>query len=77
MLQRQIQMRKLDNYLMDAAIVANPHKKPEDAQEFVEGLLEQRRFMTGEPEAPVETDFAALDALKKQIQEDSLLVKAK
>lgn len=77
MLQRQIRMRTLDRYLMDAAIVANPHKKPEDAQEFIEGLLEQRRFMGGEPEAPAETDFAALDKFKKQLQEDSLLVKAK
>jgi ABC-type uncharacterized transport system YnjBCD substrate-binding protein len=77
LLQRQIQMRKLDNYLMDAAIVSNPHKKPEDAKEFIEGLLEQRRFMSGEPDVPAETDFAALDAFKKQLQEDSLLVKAK
>ena len=68
MLQRQIQMRKLDNYLMDAAIVSNPHKKPEDAQEFIESLLEQRRFMSGEPEAPTETDFAALDAFKEKLQ---------
>ncbi len=77
MLQRQIRMRKLDNYLMDAAIIANPHKKPEDSQEFIEALLEQRRFMGGDEEAPAETDFAALDKFKTQLQEDSLLVKAK
>lgn len=62
---------------MDAAIVANPHKKPEDAEEFVKNLLDQRRFMTGETEAPPETDFAGLDKFKKQLQENSLLVKAK
>ncbi len=77
MLQRQIRMRKLDTYLMDAAIVANPHKDPEAAQEFIEGLLNERRFMSGEDEAPAETDFAALDKFKKKLQEDSLLVKAK
>lgn len=77
LLQRQIRMRKLDTYLMDAAIVANPHKNPEDSKEFIENLLDQRRFMSGEAEVPAETDFAAIDKFKKQLQEESLLVKAK
>ena len=62
---------------MDAAIIANPHKSPEDSQEFIETLLDQRRFMSGEDEAPPETDFDAINKFKKQLQENSLLVKAK
>jgi hypothetical protein len=62
---------------MQAAIVSNPHKSPEDAEEFITHLLDQRRFMSGEEEIPPETDFEAINSFKKQVQEQSVLLKAK
>jgi hypothetical protein len=62
---------------MQAAIVSNPHKSPEDAKEFITTLLDQRRYMSGEDEVPPETDFSAMDSFKKKVQEQSLLLKAK
>lgn len=67
----------LDEHLMHAAIVANPHKEPEDSKEFIDQLLKQRRWYRPEPEAPEETDFATLDALKESLQKESKFIKAK
>lgn len=77
MLQRQVRMRKTDEYLMDVAIVANPHKNPEDAKEFVEGLLEQRRFYRGEPDAPEQLDVTAFEKMRQQLSKESNLIKVK
>lgn len=77
MLQRQIRMRKLDEYIMQVAIIANPHKKSEQQKEFVEDLLSQRRFMRREPEAPAVLDVAAFEGFRKGLGKDSNLIKVK
>lgn len=77
LLQRQIRMRRTDEYLMDIAIAANPHKNPEDAKDFVETLLEQRRFYRGEPDAPEQLDVGAFEKMRQQLSKDSNLIKVK
>lgn len=77
LLQRQIRMRKIDNYLMDAAIVANPHKEQEPQKEFIEGLLQQRRFFRGIEEAPEELDVAAFEQFRDSMQKQSIHIKVK
>lgn len=64
-------MRRLDDYIMQTAIVTNPHKEAEDAKQFVEDLLSNRRFMSGEEERPAELDREALDKFKKQLGQSS------
>lgn len=77
LLQRQIKMRKVDDYLMSASIIANPHKKESDAKEFVEGLLSQRRFYRGEEEVPDKLDIAAFNKFREDLQNESMMIKAK
>lgn len=77
LLQRQINGRVLDDYLMQAAIIANPHKETKDAEEFIDNLLKQRKRYRPEDEAPEETDFAAIQALKDSLSKESNLIKAK
>lgn len=77
LLQRQIAGRMTDEYLMQSAIVSNPHKEESDQKEFIESLMQQRKRYRSEPLAPVETDFAAIDALKESMQKQSIFIKAK
>lgn len=77
LLQKQITARRLDDLVMQAAIIANPHKKPEDAQEFIDDLLKQRRYYRGEDDIPPETDFEAIASLKEMMQKQSKVIKAK
>lgn len=71
MLQRQIRIRKIEEYLMQVAIIANPHKEAEPAKEFVEELMKQRRWYRGEPDAPEQLDVTAFEKFKKQLANDS------
>lgn len=71
MLQRQIRMRKIDEYMMQVAIIANPHKEAEPAKEFVEELMNQRRWYRGEPDAPEQLDVTGFEKFKKQLANES------
>lgn len=62
---------------MDAAIVANPHKEPEAAKDFIEMLVSRRRFMRGEDEAPPELDVEGFLAFKKEFGQTSKMLKIK
>lgn len=77
LLQRQIKMRKVDEYLMETSIIANPHKNEDDAKEFIEGLMKQRRWYRGDPAEDAELDVAAFDKLRNDIQKHSIMIKAK
>lgn len=79
MLQRQITARMIDDHLMQAAIVANPHREKDDQEEFVQNLVKQRRWYRGidDDESSDKPDFAALNALKDKMKKESYLVKAK
>lgn len=75
-LQRQIRMRKIDSYLMDVAIVANPHKG-EDSKEFVEALMKERRFFRGIEEIPDQLDIAAFNKFREDMKKESIHIKAR
>lgn len=77
LLQRQIVARKLDENLMQAAIVGNPHQEKDAQEEFINTLLKQRRFYRPEDEPPVETDFEGIKAFKQLVQKESRVLKAK
>lgn len=77
MLQRQISMRKTDEYLMQVGIVANPHKNPEDAKEFIDSLLKQRRFYRGIEEASERLDVTMFNKLRTRVTKESKLMGAK
>lgn len=62
---------------MDLAIVASPYKTPEEAEEFIEKLMNTRRFMRGEDKVPEKLDVAAFESFKRQVMEDSKLLGAK
>jgi hypothetical protein len=72
LLQRQIRMRKVDEALMQIAIVSNPHLEDRDqAADFVNTLMDQRRFMRGEEIKSAELDTEAFEAFRGGIQKDS------
>lgn len=77
LLQRQIRLRRIDEYLMQSAIVANPHKEPKDAEEFIDDLLSERRFMSGEEEKPMEMDRKAVEAFKDFLGSKSKMIKVR
>jgi len=77
LLQRQIKMRKIDEYLMDIAIVANPHREGDDAKEFVENLMSERRWYRGDEDAEAELDTAAFEQFRNTMQNESKSIKAK
>lgn len=70
-------MRRVDEYLMQTAIVANPHKEADAAKEFVEQLLDQRRFMRGDEDVPEQLDLAGFEAMRKQLANESITIKVK
>lgn len=77
LLQRQIRMRLIDENLMQARIIANPHVDKEAATEFIDSLMAERRWFRGEEEAEPELDREALDALKAKLSHQSKFVGAK
>lgn len=77
LLQRQVRARKVDEALMQIAIVANPHKNPDDAKEFVDDLLSRQRFFRGEPEVSEKLDVGAFEKFRQATMEHSNLIKAK
>lgn len=77
LLQHQISMRKTDEYIMQLQIVSNPHKNPEDAKEFIDMLMGQRRFYRHENEVPVKLDVTAFENMRKQLGKESNLIKVK
>lgn len=77
LLQKQIKARKVDEYLMQASIVANPHKSPDDAEDFINELMKQRRWFRGDPDDDAELDLAAFDNFRDLMQKQSKTIKAK
>jgi len=67
-LARQIKMRQVDEFLMQARIVSNPHVESESAQEFIEDLLEQRDWYRGDPSQRNKLDRVGMEALKNQVR---------
>lgn len=77
LLQRQIKMRHIDNYLMEASIIANPYKSADDAKEFIESLMKERRWYRGDPDQEAALDVGAFERFREQMKQDSHLIKAK
>ncbi len=77
LLSRQIKARQVDELLMQTAISTQPHKAPEDAKEWVEGLLSQRRFFRGDEPVAETLDVHGFEAFRKMSQEQSKLIRAK
>lgn len=75
LLLRQIRIRKIDEQLTQIAIISNPHREEKDQKEFVEGLVSERRFMSGEEDKPAEMDRAGVEAFKQLIGKKSKMIK--
>lgn len=71
LLSRQIKMRNVDEFLMQARIVANPHAEKETAQEFIDDLMEQRDWFRGNPSTRDKLDRVGLNAFKQQVRQNS------
>ncbi len=70
-------MRKTDEYIMQLAIITNPHIEEAKRKEFVDGLMNERRYMRGEPEAPTELDVAMFEKFRTNMSKESLNIKVK
>ena len=70
-LSRQIKMRNIDEFLMQARIVSNPHVEPETAEEFINDLLDQRAFYRGEDKPSDKLDRAGVEAFKRHVKTES------
>lgn len=77
LLSRQIKARHVDDLLAQTAIATQPHKNTEDAKEWVDGLLSQRRFFRGDEPVAETLDVAGFEAFRKMSQEQSKLIRAK
>jgi hypothetical protein len=77
LLARQIQMRKLDEHLMQLNIAANPHREASAQQEFINDLLGRHRSMRGEEAANAQLDVAAFEKIRSKLGKESMLVKVK
>lgn len=75
LLARQIRMRKLDNLITQFSVATHPHRETEDQQAFMESLLNEHRFMSGEEAVSEELDIVAFENLRTKLSEKSLFIK--
>lgn len=73
----RISRRKVSGYIMEANIAILPHRKPEDAQNFMNALYERRSELEGVAPETQKLDRAGLAALKAQLADNSKTVKVK
>lgn len=76
LLNRQITLRKIDEYLSKLQIAMYPHlEKEEDRDELTKDLINQRRFMRGEEKIDEKLDRASLEKFRHELKENSRLIK--
>lgn len=75
LLQRQINIRKLENYLIQASIIANPHIEPKDAEEFITNINDELSALRGYEEIEPEMDRESVEQFKQFLSKKSKLIK--
>lgn len=74
---RQIKARHVDDAIFQTSIATQPHRSPDDAKEWIEGLLGQQRFFRGDEKTSETLDVAAFEAFRSETMRQSKLIIAK
>lgn len=76
-LSRKIRIRRVDEYLVQARLIANPHMNKEDSRKFIEELISTREEAGGEPEPTPELDREGIANFKRFVKTESRFGKTK
>lgn len=76
-LSRKIRVRRIDDYLMQGRLIANPYIEPSKAGEFMQDLVSTRDSLLDIEPADERLDRTTLARFKNVLRKESNLIKVK